>query len=540
MPLDANLMLFSLFGGVYLLLYGIRLSGEGMQRAAGNQLRRILGTLTQKPVVGLLVGAGVTAVLQSSGATTVMLVSLVGAGLMTLRQAIGVILGADVGTTITVQLIAFKVLDYAILLVGLGLAIMFSFRRSAYRHLGEAILGFGFIFLAMKIMIDGMAPLRQSLLFQEILLNLVDMPLLTVLVAAVLTALVASSAATIGLAITLALQGLMPLPVGLAIVLGANLGTCATALVSALGTTPEARRVAITHTLFKLIGVLALFPFLPPLTSLTALTAGDVPRQIANFHTLFNVALAVVFLPFTGPFAKLVTRLVPESKKVGDPMQPRYLDESVLDTPALALGQATRETLRMADLVQEMFRDAMSVFRTNDLALAEELQARDDVVDRLEEHIKHYLTRLTEQELTPEQSKREVSLLFMIQDLENIGDIVDKNLMELAKKKIASRLEFSAEGAKDIEHLTRLVAENLNLAVAAYATQDADLAQKLLRHKLNITRAERELKQAHIRRLHDGVKESMDTSAIHLDVLSNLERINSHATNIAFVVLGEL
>ncbi|MGE5617695.1 MAG: Na/Pi cotransporter family protein [Sphingomonadaceae bacterium] len=538
--MDANLMLFSLFGGVYLLLYGIRLSGEGMQRAAGNQLRRILGTLTQKPVVGLLVGAGVTAVLQSSGATTVMLVSLVGAGLMTLRQAIGVILGADVGTTITVQLIAFKVLDYAILLVGLGLAIMFSFRRSAYRHLGEAILGFGFIFLAMKIMIDGMAPLRQSLLFQEILLNLVDMPLLTVLVAAVLTALVASSAATIGLAITLALQGLMPLPVGLAIVLGANLGTCATALVSALGTTPEARRVAITHTLFKLIGVLALFPFLPPLTSLTALTAGDVPRQIANFHTLFNVALAVVFLPFTGPFAKLVTRLVPESKKVGDPMQPRYLDESVLDTPALALGQATRETLRMADLVQEMFRDAMSVFRTNDLALAEELQARDDVVDRLEEHIKHYLTRLTEQELTPEQSKREVSLLFMIQDLENIGDIVDKNLMELAKKKIASRLEFSAEGAKDIEHLTRLVAENLNLAVAAYATQDADLAQKLLRHKLNITRAERELKQAHIRRLHDGVKESMDTSAIHLDVLSNLERINSHATNIAFVVLGEL
>ncbi|MHB0869586.1 MAG: Na/Pi cotransporter family protein [Chloroflexota bacterium] len=538
--MDANLMLFSLFGGVYLLLYGIRLSGDGMQRAAGSRLRQILGTLTQHPVVGLLVGAGITAVLQSSSATTVMLVSLVGAGLMTLRQAIGVILGADVGTTITVQLIAFKILDYAILLVGLGLAIMFSFRRSAYRHLGEAILGFGFIFLSMKIMIEGMAPLRQSPLFQQILLNLSDMPLLTVLTSAVLTALVHSSAATIGLAITLALQGLMPLPVGLAIVLGSNLGTCATALVSALGTTPEARRVAIAHTLFKLIGVLATFPFLPLLGGVITMTADDVPRQIANFHTLFNVALAVGFLPFTGPFANLVTRLVPESKKAGDPMQPRYLDESVLDTPALALGQATRETLRMADLVQEMFRDAMTVFRNNDPALAEELQARDDVVDRLEEHIKHYLTRLTEQGLVPEQSKREVSLLFMIQDLENIGDIVDKNLMELAKKKMANRLEFSTEGAKDIEHLTRLVAENLNLAVAAYATQDADLAQKLLRHKQNIIRIERELKQAHIRRLHEGVKESMDTSAIHLDVLSNLERINSHATNMAFVVLGEL
>ncbi len=540
MPLDANLMLFSLFGGVYLLLYGIRLAGDGMQRAAGNQLRQILGTLTKHRVSGLLVGAGLAAVLQSSGATTVMMVSLVGAGLMSLRQAISVILGADIGTTITVQLIAFRILDYAVLLVGLGLAIMFGFRRSSYRHLGEGILGFGFIFLAMKIMIDSMAPLRQSPLFQEILLNLVGMPLLTLLVSAALTALVASSAATIGLAITLALQGLMPLPVGMAIVLGANLGTCATALVSSLGTAPEARRVAIAHTLIKSVGVLALLPFLQPLSGLVGLTAGDVPRQVANFHTLFNLALAVAFLPFTGPFANLVAGLVPDVKKAGDPMQPRYLDDTVLDTPPLALGQATRETLRMADLVQEMFRDAMTVFRSNDLALAEELQTRDDVVDRLEEHIKHYLTRLSEQSLAPEQSKREVSLLFMIQDLENIGDIVDKNLMELAKKKIANRLEFSPDGARDIEQLNKLVAENLNLAVSAYATQDADLAQKLLRHKLNITRIERELKQAHIRRLHEGVKESMDTSAIHLDVLSNLERINSHATNIAFVVLGEV
>ncbi len=533
-------MLFSLFGGVYLLLYGIRLAGEGMQRATGNRLRQLLGSLTNHPVVGLLVGTGMTAALQSSGATTVMMVSLVGAGLMSLPQAISVILGADIGTTITVQLIAFKVMDYAVLLVGLGLAIMFGFRRSVYRHLGEGILGFGFIFLAMKIIVDGMAPLRQSQLFQEILLNLAGTPFLTLLISAVLTALVASSAATIGLAITLALQGLLPLPVGMAIVLGANLGTCATAFVSSLGTAPEARRVAIAHILIKSAGVLLLLPFLQTLSGPVALLGNDVPRQIANFHTLFNMALALLFLPFTKPFAKLVTDLVPDVKRTGDPMQPRYLDDTVLDTPPLALGQATRETLRMADLVQEMFRDAMTVFRSNDLALAEELQTRDDVVDRLEEHIKHYLTRLSEQSLAPEQSKREVSLLFMIQDLENIGDILDKNLMELAKKKIANGLEFSAEGANDIEQLTRLVGENLNLAVSAYATQDAELAEKLLRHKLNITRIERELKQAHIRRLHEGIKESIDTSAIHLDVLSNLERINSHATNIAFVVLGEL
>lgn len=538
--MDANLTIFSLFGGVYLLLYGIRLASEGMQRAAGNRLRYTLGAVTRHPLIGLLVGAGITAILQSSGATTVMMVGMVGGGMMTLRQAISVVLGADIGTTITVQLIAFKVMDYAILLVGIGLAIMFGFRRPPHRHVGETILGFGFVFLSMKIIIEGMAPLRQSSLFQEILLNLVGTPLLTTLISAAFTALVASSAATIGLAITLALQGLMPLPVGMAIVLGANLGTCSTALVSSLGTSPEARRVAIAHTIIKSVGVLAVLPFVHPLAGLVAITGADVPRQLANFHTLFNLALAIAFLPFTGPFADLITRLVPEVKRPGDPMQPRYLDESVLDTPSLALGQATRETLRMADLVQEMFRDAVTVFRSNDLSLAEELQARDDVVDRLEEHIKHYLTRLSEQSLAPEQSKREVSLLFLIQDLENIGDIVDKNLMELAKKKISNHLEFSAEGARDIEHLARLVAENLNLAVSAYATQDAELAEKLLRHKLNITRIERELKQAHIRRLHEGVKESIETSAIHLDVLSNLERINSHATNIAFVVLGEL
>lgn len=538
--MDPNLTLFSLFGGVYLLLYGIRLAGEGMERAAGSQLRQILTTLTGKPLTGLLVGTGVTAVLQSSTATTVMLVSLVGAGLMSLRQAIGVILGADIGTTITVQLIAFRVVDYAVLMVGIGLAIMLHFRRSLYRHLGQGILGFGFIFLAMKIMIDGMAPLRESLLFRQILLDLGNMPLLALLASAAFTALVHSSAATIGLAITLALQGLMPLPVGLAIVLGANVGTCATALLSSMGTTTEAQRVAIAHTLFKVLGLLVFLPFVGVLSDLVVLTAPDVPRQIANFHTVFNVLIALAFLPLSNHFANLVTRLVPETKTVGDPMQPRYLDDRMLDTPPLALGQATREALRMADLVQEMFRDTITVFRKNDETLAEQLQARDDVVDRLEEHIKHYLTRLTEQGLTSEQSKREVSLLFMIQDLENIGDIIDKNLMELAKKKIAGRLEFSPEGAKDVEHLYALVAENLDLAVTAYATQDAELAQKLLRRKININRIERELKQAHIRRLHNGVKESIDTSAIHLDVLSNFKRINSHATNIAYVVLGEL
>ncbi len=538
--MNGNLIVFSLFGGVYLLLYGIRLAGDGMQRAAGSHLRVILGKLTQHPILGLLVGTGLAAATQGSSATTVMLVSLVSAGLLSLRQAIGVILGANIGTTITVQLIAFRIMDYALLMVGIGLAMMLHSRRGTFRHVGEAILGLAFIFLALKVMIDAMDPLRENPLFQEILLGMANQPVPALLVAAVLTALVQSSAAIIGLAITLALQGFMPLPLGMFIVLGANIGTCTAALLSSIGAPVEARRVAMAHVMSKLIGVAVVFPFVGLLAEPVALTAADVPRQIANFHTMFNVALALVFLPFAGPFANLVTRLVPDEKPAGDPMRPRYLDESVLDTPALALGQATREALHMADLVQEMFRDGMSALRHNDEALAEQLQARDDIIDRLVEHVKLYLTRLAEQGLAPEQSKREVSLLFLIQDLENIGDIIDKNLMELVKKKVAGRHEFSVDGTRDLECLSKLVGENLEVAVSAYATQDAELAQKVLRHKINVNRIERELRQAHIQRLHSGVKESFDTSAIHLDVLSNLKRINSHATNIAYVVLGEL
>ncbi len=537
--MDSNLALFNMLGGVCLLLYGIRLATSGIERAAGARLRRVLTSVTRHRITALLAGAGITALLQSSGAATALLVSLVDAGLLSLEQSMAIILGADVGGTLTVQLVASHLTDYATLFVATGIAITLCAGRKVFRHLGEAVLGFGFLLLGLKILIDATAPLRSSLLFQQLLVDLGGAPVLLVLVSAGFTAIVQSGTATIGLAIALAMQNLMPLHVAVPIVIGANVGTCATAVLSSLGGCADARRVAVAHLGFKALGALIFLPLSSPLAQVVSSSAPDIPRQIANTHTVINITIALLFLPFTGHFAHLARALVADDDSSGDPKQLKYLDETALGNPAMALRQASRETLRVADLVHEMLRDALLVFRGSDESLAIRLQDRDDLVDGLVEGIKRCMTRLAEQGLTPEQSKRQVGLLLVAQDLENIGDTVDKNLMELAKKKITRGLTFSHEGARDIERLHSLVLENLTLAISALASQDSELAADVLAHKKEVQHVERELREAHIKRLNDGVKETIETSSIHLDVLGNLERINFNTSNLAWAVLGE-
>src|SRR5437867_7808593 len=307
---DANLVLFFLLGGTALLLYGVRLVGEGLQRAAGTRLRHFLTTLSGNRFKALAVGAGVTALLQSSSATTVMLVGFASAGLLSLRQTIGVVLGADVGTTVTVQLLAFNLLDFAPLIVFAGWGM--SLAKGTLGYVGRAILGFGFLFLGMKLIVDGTVPLKHIALFADILAALTGQTILLLIIAAVFTALVHSSAATIGLAISLGQSGLMPLEGAIPIILGANVGTAATALVASLGANTEARRVALAHAGFKLGGVIVFLPFIGPFTDLIRSTSPEIPREIANAHTLFNVTLALLFLPFADWAADLITRLVPE------------------------------------------------------------------------------------------------------------------------------------------------------------------------------------------------------------------------------------
>lgn len=533
-----NVMLFALFGGMCLLLHGMRLAGEGLQLAAGARLRQVLGALTKSRLRGMAVGTFVTAVIQSSTATTVMLVSLVNSGFMTLMQAMGVILGADIGTTLTVQLLAFKVFDYALLLVGFGFLLRVLPKSRLYQYFGQVIMGFGFIFFSIKIMADAMIPLRTNTLFTALIADLGDRPLLGILVAALFSAVIHSSAATIGLALTLALQGVMPLAAALPIIFGANIGTCATAVASSIGTSADAKRVAMAHTLFKVLGVLLFLPFLEPFARLVVLTSADVPRQIANAHTLFNVILAFLFLPFMSLGVRLLRALVPDAPEAEGAFRPRYLDEKILETPAMALSQATREALRMGDIVSEMLRRSIETFEHPDLEKIEAIEQRDDQVDLLDREIKHYLTKLSQQNLTEEQSQRGMIILSFINNMENIGDIIDRNLMEKAKEKLYKGANFSEKGSREIVELHRRICENLDRGVAAFASHDVTLARQILDQKPEISKLERGYRENHIQRLRDGYRETIDTSEIHLDILTNLKRINSHITAIAYPILG--
>jgi phosphate:Na+ symporter len=532
---EADLVLFSLLGGTALLLYGVRLVGEGLQRAAGTRLRHVLSTLTGNRFKALAVGAGVTALLQSSSATTVMLVGFASAGLLSLRQTIGVILGADVGTTVTVQLLAFDLLAVSPLVVFLGW-LLWTVGRGTPRYIGQAVFGFGFLFLGMKLVADGTAPLASSDLFRDLLAALTGQPLILFLVAAVFTALIRSSAAVIGLALSLAITGLMPLSGAIPIIFGANIGTAATALIAAVGQNAEALRVAAAHAAFKVLGVLLFVPFAGPFSDLVARSAPDVPRQIANAHTLFNLILAAVFLPFTHIAADLFTRLVPDRRTPSTGAI--YLNPETIDTPAVALGQALRETLRMGDVVVQSLRDSLTVLEHNDERLLRSLVVRDDVIDRLEEDIKQFLIGLGQQSLTEEQAERETALIFVIANLEEIGDVIEKNLMELAAKKISGHHVFSQQGWSEIRELHAKVVENLELAMSALAAHDPTIAEKVIRHKSVVNVIERQLRQTHIQRLHEGLRESIDTSSIHLDLLANLKRTNSLIAGIAYAVLG--
>jgi phosphate:Na+ symporter len=533
-------VLLALFGGMALLLYGIRLSGEALQRALGARLRGLLTGLSRNRVVAVGSGAMITAMIQSSAATTLMLIGFVSAGLMSFRQTLGLILGADIGTTFTVQLIAFRITNYSPLLVGLGFTVSFIARRRVLKDVGQAVLGLGFMFLGLKLILDNVGPLKTNPLAVDLLRAVGESPAIGLLVGAVVSALVTSSAATLGLALAFAHQGLLPLGGAVAIVLGANIGTCVTALTASVGATAEAKRVAVAHIAFKLLGAALVFPLIGPFAALVAASASDPARQIANAHTLFNIGISLAFLPFTPIAARAIESLVPEDQPGDNPFRTRYLDERSLDQPALALGQATREALRMADVVQGMLRDVPVVFASDHQELLEDVERRDDQVDFLEREIKLFLARLGRDAMGPDLSRKEISLISVIGNLENIGDIIDKNLMELGRKKLYQGRRFSDAGWAEIQEFHALVSKNLERAIAAFAANDHTLAQEVLDQRPLMRQRERDLRESHLGRLRAGLAESIETSEIHLDILTNLKRISSHVSALAISILEEV
>ena len=537
---QATQSFLSLLGGIALLLYGMRIAGEGLQQVAGTRLRRVLGTMTGNRLKGAALGTGVTVLMQSSSATTVLLLGLVGVGLLSLRQTLGVLLGADLGTTVTVQLISFHIADWAPLIIAIGVALILPSRSGSIRHIGRAIFGFGLVFQGIGLLVAGSASWTNNDLFQEFITAISDAPIILLLAGIAFTAMIQSSAATIGIVIALASNGLIDMDAALPVIYGANVGTAGTALIASAGANVDARRVAAAHALFKIIAVAIFLPLTGPFADLLGWLGGSTSRQVANAHTLFNAALMLALLPFVAQVAWLLLKLLPSPAAREDNDGARYLDPVTLSSPPLALGQATREVLRLADIVQSMLRDSRIALATNDERLANEVKRRDDRADLLEREIRSFLTQMSESRLTDELTRRQLGLLYAVNDLESIGDILDKNLMELALKKIRGRHTFSAEGWREIEAFHRRIEHLLERSVSALASGDAELAAEVIEEHGQVADREHELRLAHIGRLNEGTAETIDTSDIHMDIVSNLSRISAHARALADVVRGEM
>ncbi len=537
---NPTIVLGLLVGGIMLLLYGVRLVTDAMQRAAGTRLRRATMLLARQPLAAFGVGVLATALTQSSGATSSLLVGLVSTQLVELPAAVVVLLGANVGSTLVVQLLAFHITDYAVVLAGLGAAVAMATRRTALRDIGQACFGFGLVLLGLAALSAGSLPLAASHVTAELLGTLARAPVVLALVGLVLAMVFASSAAAIGLVLILAANGTLPIVAALALLLGANVGSTVTALLSALsGGSLVGRRLAFIHTGTKLAGALAVLLVLGPVVTLLSSTRLEPAAQVAIAHLGFNLALALIFVPLSAPLTRLAMSLLPDRDN-NEMTGPRYLDPESLALPAVALGKATREVLRMADLVTEMLRQSINAFEEQGLTIPSRMDALDDQLDALEAAIKRYLTQLDEDKMTEEQARREIALLYIITDLEAIGDIIDKQFMRLARRKRRNHVAFSDEGWSDLVTYHAEVTAALEQALAALAAQDATLAAEFLARKRYLSQMKRKFHLQHLRRLHSGVLPSLASSEIHLDFLNAMSRVLSHASNIAHAVQGDL
>lgn len=532
---DAVTIAFGLVGGLGLFLYGMDLMARGLQKAAGDRLRRLLEILTSKPLIGVLVGAVATMIIQSSSATTVMVVGFVNAGLMTLRQAASVIMGANIGTTATALIVSLKLTALALPAIGVGFLLMMVSKRRVSQHLGQTILGFGLLFLGVDTMGTAVAPLSDNPLFISLLTSFGRNPLLGVLSGAVFTALIQSSSATTGLVVALASQGVIDLPASLAIVLGSNIGTCVTAMLASIGGQLNARRASITHLLFNSIGVVLALLFFRPFADLVADTHLLLERQVANAHIIFNVANTLLLLPLIGRFVSLVRRIVPGDDNA-ELTGPLYLDERLLGTPSIALGQATRELVRMGEIALSALDDVYYAFSHDTHERLEAAAEKEAQINRLEKAIVHYLIKIPQTSLSKEQSERLNALISLTSDIERIGDHTE-NIAELADERIEHRLPFSDEAAEELDDMYRHVYTVVEKAIDVLRTGRIAEVEAVLAEENDVDDLEKQLRRRHIERLNAGVCFPA-SGVIYLDLISNLERVADHANNIAEVLVG--
>ena len=501
--------IIKLLGGLGLFIYGMKLMGDGLENAAGEGLKKILEKVTKNPIIAVVVGAVVTMVIQSSSATTVMVVGFVNAGLMNLAQAAGIIMGANIGTTITAQLVAFKLDEIAPVFVFVGAMMVMFVKGKKRREVGNIILGFGILFVGMGTMSGAMKPLTTLPMFQEILTTVGQHWYLGVIAGALITAVLQSSSATTGILVALATAGALNIDQALPIIMGCNIGTCITAMLATVGTNKTAHRAAMLHLIFNVAGTLLFLPIIIPgfLGDFVSYFTGDVKRQIANAHTIFNVVNTLIMVP-----------LIP-----------------LLETPVIAAGQVLKETVRMANKAKLSLELAMDAFMKNDESLAEKVYENEEIINNLEECITTYLVKLSKCELSDKEKNIEASTFHKVNDIERIGDHAE-NLADLTIQKINKKLQYSEEAIGEITNIYETTLKALDISIESYADRDVTKANEIANVEAEIDKQNKRYRDLHIKRLHEGTCNAY-AGAIFLDLLSNLERIGDHSTNIAEIVV---
>ncbi len=533
-----TIVLLDLMGGVALLLWGLHMVQSGIMRAFGSDLRRILSRALRNRFAAFMAGMGLTALLQSSTATGLMTASFAAEGMVGLVPALAIMLGANVGTTLIVQVLSFNVAAAAPVLFVIGLVAFRSGARSRIKDLGRVAIGMGLMLLALHILIDSLAPAENAPTVRTLMRAVTGDPMLCIAIATGLTWAAHSSVATVLLIMSLAYSNFITPTAALTLVLGANLGSAINPLFEGgRRGDPASYRLPAGNLLNRAAGVVLVAPFLPQIADGLLLMQPDTAKMVAEFHIAFNVALAIIFMPLLDPIAWLLRKALPARPKSDDASAPRYLDESALDTPSLALADAARETLRMGDFVETMLRQVMKALLTGDRALVGEVSRMDNTVDRLDEAIKLYVTKLTRESLDEREGKRAMEIISFSINLEHVGDIIDKNLSELAAKRIKRKIEFSAEGAAELAAFHKRILDSLRIAFGVFMSGDVSEARKLVGEKTQIRNAELAAAERHFERLREGRPESIETTSLHLDVLRDLKRIHSHICSVAYSAL---
>ncbi len=531
-------VVFGICGGLGLFIYGIQLMGGSLQKAAGNKLRKILRSLTINPVAATIFGAVVTALIQSSSATTVLAIGFVNAGLMTLNQTMGIIFGANIGTTVTSQIIAFKLTDYALPILAIGFAMNFFCKKKSWKDMGEFLLGFGILFLGLSIMTSVVKPFAQNPAIREAFIRYSSNTFLGLAMGFIVTAILQSSSATTGIVIALATVNLITLDGAIPIILGCNIGTCVTALLASIGTSINAKRTAWGHVFFNIIGSVLFVIFLQPFKFLVIHTSTDLVRQCANAHTLFNLIAAFLFLPFTNIYVKFIKKIIVSKEETELEYISTYLENHLLATPAVAVEAATKETIRTLKLTKKMITDAMNGFFEKDSKYLKKIDEQENAVDTKRLNITNYLVELMQGELSDDVSRKIPAMVHVINDIERIGDHA-VNLKALTAQRNELNLNFSQEAIDEIRTTYQELIQMLDVTIEALRANDIEKASIIINKENTINRMRDEFKAHHISRLENGNCNVL-SGVIFIDYLANFEKIGDHLTNVGQAIMEGL